>query len=151
MFCEKEEMNLLTLPEKIWQLSENSYFYGSPWSLEQFESDLFQENSYYLFLLEGNQMIGFIGYYSVLEEVDITHVVIEKDYQHRGYGRKLLEELVARLTNKGKTTLFLEVRPTNLAAIRAYEAFGFEKISTRKNYYQHPKEDALIMCYRIRK
>lgn len=151
MFCEKEEMNLLTLSEQIWQLSEKSYFYGSPWSLEQFESDLFQENSFYLFLLEAERLIGFIGYSSVLDEVDITHVVIDKDYQHRGCGKKLLKELVARLTEQEKRRLFLEVRKSNSVAIKTYETFGFERISIRKNYYQHPKEDALIMCYKIRK
>lgn len=151
MFYEKEDMNLMTLSAEIWHLSEKSYFYGSPWSKEQFENDLFQGSSYYLFLIEENQLVGFVSCYSVLDEVDLTHVVIAENYQHQGYGKQLLRELVTRLTKQDKSVLFLEVRASNLIAIKAYKSFGFETISVRKMYYHKPKEDALIMCYRIRK
>lgn len=151
MFCEKEEMSRPELAQQVWLLSEGSYLNGSPWSLEQFEDDINQETSQYLFLLEKQQLIGFISYYSIFGEVDITHVVINKEYQHQGYGKKMLRELVKKLADSNHEKLFLEVRPSNLAAIDVYKKVGFEVISIRKNYYQKPKEDAWIMCCKIRK
>jgi ribosomal-protein-alanine N-acetyltransferase len=57
----------------------------------------------------------------------------------------MLRYLIGLATEKGVTEIFLEVRETNVGAIRLYERLGFEEVGIRKNYYEKPKENALIM------
>ncbi|MGX7245728.1 ribosomal protein S18-alanine N-acetyltransferase [Enterococcus quebecensis] len=134
----------------LWCLSEESYLHGSPWSLKQFEVDLAQEKSEYLVLIEENQWIGFISYHWVLDEVDITHVVIHKEFQQQGYGSKMIDQLIKQIGEKKISQAFLEVRVSNLNAQKLYEKKGFKTINRRKNYYNHPKEDGVVMCLKVK-
>ncbi|MBL1226263.1 ribosomal protein S18-alanine N-acetyltransferase [Enterococcus sp. BWR-S5] len=130
--------------ERLWQLSEQSYLHGSSWSLDQFKQDVAQENSRYLIFTEENNWLGFISYYQVLDELDISHVVIGREYQRQGYGRLMLKEAISHWREQGFVRVLLEVRESNHGAQALYKEFGFQCIHTRKNYYHHPKEDGLI-------
>ncbi len=90
------------------------------------------------------QVIGYLSCWMVEETVDIINVVIDKVYQHRGFGQALFTEMekVAK-TNKCKEIL-LEVKENNYQAINFYAKQGYEPISMRKKYYQD-QTNALIM------
>lgn len=131
--------------EKLWQISERSYLHGSPWSLEQFRQDIVQENSHYLTFMRENHWLGFISYYQVLDELDISHIVIDKDSQQYGYGRQMLEEAINYWRKKEFVRVLLEVRESNQGARTLYEKLGFQCIHKRKKYYHHPQEDGWVM------
>lgn len=134
-----------TSVKRLWELSERSYLHGSPWSPAQFEQDLVQENSCYLIFTKEQQWLGFVSYYQLLDELDISHVVIDIDQQKRGYGRQMLEEAIAYWRKSEWVRVLLEVRESNEGAKKLYESLGFRCIHRRKNYYRHPQEDGMMM------
>jgi ribosomal-protein-alanine N-acetyltransferase len=84
-------------------------------------------------------------------EAHLLNVCITRDRQGRGYGRVLLDFLVEDLRAREVRTIFLEVRPSNHAAIRLYETAGFVEIGLRPNYYPAATghEDARVMAMEL--
>ena len=80
----------------------------------------------------------------VEETVDIINVVIDKDYQHQGFGQALFFQMEEEAKLNNCNNIMLEVKETNLNAIKFYQKQGYEQISIRKNYYQD-HTNALIM------
>ncbi|MDO5078772.1 MAG: ribosomal protein S18-alanine N-acetyltransferase [Streptococcus minor] len=115
--------------------------YGvSPWSLEQIEADLNQANTEYFYLYDHQDLIGFLAIQNLVDELEITQIAIKKAYQGRGLG----DQLMARLSDR-RESIFLEVRASNEAARALYAKYGFVQVGKRKNYYQNPAEDAILM------
>ncbi len=92
------------------------------------------------------RIVGYIGAYGIPDEGDITNVSVSPAAQGMGIGQKLVQELVKAAGSREITRLFLEVRESNANAIHIYEKNGFRKVGLRKNYYEHPREHAVIMC-----
>lgn len=82
-------------------------------------------------------------------EAHLLNVCIRAELRRQGIGRRLLELLLEHAMAQGANDVFLEVRPSNPAAIRVYVAMGFQKIGVRRGYYQAyaGREDALV--YRL--
>jgi len=80
-------------------------------------------------------------------EAHILNLCVRGDLRCRGIGRRLLEYLLDRSRDAGMREAFLEVRPTNLSAIRLYQSLGFEQIGVRRGYYQavNGREDAAVL------
>ncbi len=132
---------------QIYQKMNQAFTYGAPWTLEQFTADLNSAMTNYLFLEVQEELVGFISYRQILDEVEIDEVLIFKEYQHQGFGYQLMQKFLKVAFEKQVQTIFLEVRQSNLPAIHLYEKCGFKQIAKRKNYYQHPVEDAWIYQY----
>ena len=90
-------------------------------------------------------MIGYIGMWTVLDEGEITQVSVKKDFQGRHIGRRLLETLEEEGKKEGVVSFFLEVRQSNAPAIHLYQNCGFSVQGIRKNFYENPREDAILM------
>lgn len=147
----KEELFNQDLPFILWEVCQSAYKDGSPWTKEQFSMDLKLEYSHYIIVMDENQYVGFVSYHLILDEAEITHLAVKQSFQAKGYGERLLIELNKSLKQQAVQQLFLEVRCSNIPAQKLYQKYGFERITIRKNYYSHPKEDALIMCLKLRK
>jgi ribosomal-protein-alanine N-acetyltransferase len=80
-------------------------------------------------------------------EAHILNVCVREEFRSRGFGRRLLEHLLERAAASGVAEAFLEVRPSNLSAIRLYQHLGFEQIGIRRGYYQATdgREDAIVL------
>lgn len=146
----KKNLPTKTPAENLWRLSEDSYSHGSPWSVQQFSADLAQDTSEYLVLIQEKRWVGFVSYQLILDEVELTHVVIHKDFQQQGYGSQLINQAIQLFTEKEVFQVFLDVRLSNLNAQKLYQKKGFKVINRRKNYYSHPKEDGVVMCLNIK-
>ena len=115
--------------------------YGlSPWNLEQIEADLKQVNTEYFYLYEAQALIGFLAIQDLAGELEITQLAVKKAYQGQGLANQLMEFLADR-----PERIFLEVRASNQVARALYEKHGFLPVGQRKNYYQNPVEDAILM------
>ena len=115
--------------------------YGlSPWNLEQIEADLKQVNTEYFYLYEAQALIGFLAIQDLAGELEITQLAVKKAYQGQGLANQLMGFLADR-----PERLFLEVRVSNKVARALYEKHGFQPVGQRKNYYQNPVEDAILM------
>ena len=84
-----------------------------------------------------------------MDEGHITNVAVRPEFRRKGFARKLLQDLIDHARTSGIKSLTLEVRVSNLPAIRLYESFGFKVEGRRKQYYADNREDALIMWLRL--
>ncbi len=122
-----------------------------PWSKNQLIESIHNPANLCCSISTNNQIIGFLMAMPALDTADILHIGINKDYQRKGYGKKLLHFLIKELKDRMIRQLILEVRASNQAAITFYLQHSFEEISLRKNYYminsKHPnqKENGIIM------
>ena len=108
-------------------------------------SDLNDPNFSYFVIKLNNDIIGYIATSHVIDTMDILSIVVSKTHQQKGIATKLLYYIFDFAKNLNINKILLEVRISNKKAISLYEKCGFKKISLRKNYYQSPTEDAIIM------
>ena len=87
-------------------------------------------------------VVGFVIAYLIPPEGEIADVCVSPAERGQGIGRALLETM---MDASDCTEFFLEVRASNLAAIRLYQKLGFEILGVRKRYYDKPREDAIVM------
>ena len=116
-----------------------------PWSIKQFEEAV---TSYQSTVIESNgQIVGFCILQPVLDEANLLLMAIDPSQQGKGLGFQLLDASVQMLKNN-PVQIFLEVRESNIPAIKLYEKADFHQIDLRKNYYPNPdgsREHAIIM------
>lgn len=99
----------------------------------------------YRVVLLKNRVIAYGGMWLIIDEAHITNIAVHPEFRRKGVGEILLQCLIKEAEKKGIYNLTLEVRPSNLGAIRLYEKYDFEVLGRRKGYYQDTKEDAFIM------
>lgn len=116
-----------------------------PWTAQQFLESV---ESYQSTVIEQqNQILGFCILQPVLDEANLLLMAIHPEFQGQGLGYQLLEKSIELLKNH-PVQIFLEVRESNLGAIKLYEKSGFHQIDLRRNYYPKPdgtREHAIIM------
>ena len=116
-----------------------------PWSLNNFKSSLDAGNSS-IVLKKENIILGYAFFSIVATDSHLLNIAVSRNYQGKGYGRKILEKVILQSSVLGATVIFLEVRISNHRAINFYEKFGFKRDAIRYEYYEGtPKEDALLM------
>ena len=121
--------------------------FSVPWSLESIK-EMFVTKGYYNYVAQKDgRLIGYIGMKAVLDEADITNVAVSPEVRRCGVGKMLLAHLIKKAKEHSIWHVFLEVRVSNQPAIGLYEQAGFVKGEIRKQYYEKPTEDALIMVW----
>lgn len=122
--------------------------FSMPWSKKSFEENLNRSDAVYVVARDGEKVLGYCGAYVILNEADINQVAVEPLHRKKGVGGKMLAALLEKLRKAGADAVTLEVRKSNEAAIALYESMGFVTEGIRKNFYEKPVEDALIMWKR---
>lgn len=121
--------------------------YPFPWTRGNFVDALLAGYSGWVL----RSSIGPIEAYGVvmlaLDEAHLLNLSVARDAQRRGVGWRTLEWLAEAARGHGARTMLLEVRPSNAAAARLYERYGFERIGVRRGYYpaHNGREDAIVM------
>ena len=119
--------------------------FSMPWKTEDFLEMIAKESvAYYVAEIDG-EIVGGAGVRNILGDGEITNVVVDENFRRRGIARRLLTELMDEGRRLGVTAFTLEVRAGNAPAINLYESLGFAGVGYRKNFYERPTEDALIM------
>jgi ribosomal-protein-alanine N-acetyltransferase len=120
--------------------------FSAPWSRNMLAEELDNALSAFLVALDDEgKVVGYAGVQVILDEGYITNVAVRPEYRRRGVAAQLLEVFVAFAEGNKLAFLTLEVRASNYDAIALYGSRGFRSVGRRKNYYEHPKEDAIIM------
>lgn len=126
--------------------------FSDPWSRRMLSEHLENECAATL-VAQGadDTVLGYAGLLVVLDEGYITNVAVRPEYRRQGIASELLE--VFRRFGEGNHMAFLtlEVRASNTAARALYQKHGYAEVGCRKNYYEHPKEDAIIMTLEFAK
>lgn len=119
--------------------------FKTPWSKFAFIHEIqFQKSVFRVIEVDG-RVVGYGGFWLVLDEAHISNIAVHPDYRRRGLGRMLLIRLLEEAVSRGATKASLEVRRSNVAAQQMYGGFGFKVVGVRKHYYSDENEDALIM------
>lgn len=119
--------------------------FSIPWSKKAFQDSMESENTIYIVAKEQEKVLGYAGMYVSFEEGNITNVAVDINARRRSIGRSLIVDILNKGKEKGVTDVFLEVRETNYAAISLYEKIGFQEAGIRKNFYEKPTENAVVM------
>ena len=127
--------------DRVTALDER-IFPESPWGRESFLANIRNEYDHPLTALEDGRVVGF-GIFRQIDAGEILLIGVDPGERRKGIGEKLVKEILA-LSRKGEH-VFLEVRSQNAAAVGLYRKAGFTEIARRKNYYQAPADDAIIM------
>ena len=119
--------------------------FSDPWSEASVAAECENPLSLWLVAELDGKVAGYIGSQSVPPEADVLNLAVDPDCRRQGLGRKLLCTLTELLHSRGIEALFLEVRPTNQAALALYSDLGFVQVGRRPKYYVNQTEDALIL------
>ncbi len=119
--------------------------FSQPWSADGFRSSLSSADTLYLVVECDGQIAGYCGFLKSFDEADITDVAVSEACRGKGIGYQMLTELMRRGRERGIARFTLEVRVSNASAIHLYEKLGFASVGIRKNFYERPREDAMIM------
>lgn len=119
------------------------------WNVNILESELKNEFSKYIIAKLNDEIVGFAGVIDTVDQLEITNIVVKKNFRKKGIGSKLLENLIMLAKEAGKEKISLEVNSTNLPAIKLYEKNGFKNVGFRKKYYNN-KDNAEIMTLKIK-
>ena len=130
---------------------ERELFGDTAWSAEMFWSELSHPETRWYVVAENPATMDVLGYAGLLapgSEADVQTVAVAPHAQGQGIGRGLLNALIDQARERDATSLLLEVRADNDAAIKLYSARGFERIAVRRRYYQPGDIDAWVMRLR---
>ena len=138
LMIEDDLDNIIAIEESV---------YPFPWTRGIFHDCL--NVGYLCWLLEVDEKIVAYAVMSfAVGEAHLLTIVVAKDEQGKGYGKKMLNEMIQRASYDNANTMYLEVRTTNKTAIQLYHQRGFNELGIRKNYYpsENGREDALIFA-----
>ena len=147
---------------RIFEIEQEAM--SPPWSFKAFEEELCRKDSFFIVATNNTTEPSpcveadepspcfastcFIGY-AILRQVgddgELLKIAVEKTARGNGIGDLLMEAVLDYTEEKGFKAVFLEVRVGNIAATRLYEKYGFKSVRIRKDYYNDPFEDAIIM------
>lgn len=120
--------------------------FPDPWSRNMLKEELENDLAAFLVALDGEGAVaGYAGLQVVLDEGCILNVAVRPDCRRQGVAGQLLQVFLNFARGNRLSFLTLEVRASNYAAIALYGSRGFRGVGRRKNYYEHPREDAVIM------
>lgn len=132
--------------DRVLEIEEECF--STPWKREDFEKMVTDPHKTYIMAVKDSYIIGGAGLQEIVGEGEITNVAISNEYRGNGYSKPMIEALLSKGKEMGCEAFTLEVRVSNEPAIKLYRSVGFEDSGIRPGFYQHPKEDALIMWNR---
>ena len=145
------KIEVVTSEADAGQLAEiEQECFAHPLEEKQICSLLGDGRTVFLAAREGNLLTGSVWVQTVLDEGYIGNVAVRPAYRRRGIADALLRTLEALGRETGLSFLTLEVRAGNAPAIALYEKYGYARVGRRPGYYDHPKEDAILMTYEIK-
>ena len=133
-----------SLLEQVEELEKLCF--SLPWTWEMLMSQLPDDDHEFLAAVnENGKLLGYVGMMTVLDEGYISNVAVQPGCRRQGVGEALIRELLERCRMRQLSFVTLEVREHNEPAIALYSKLGFLPVGLRKNYYDAPKENALLM------
>lgn len=117
--------------------------FSEPWPVDMI--DRLRER--FSVALAGDRLVGYVAVSTVLDEGSLDTIAVEPAFRRQGVADALVAHALAQGREQNLAFLTLEVREGNTPARKLYEKHGFQVVGRRKNYYDKPKEDALLMTF----
>ena len=121
--------------------------FKSPWGRDVFLEEAVREWAHIWVVRppNGGPPVGFVNFWLVRDEIHILNVAVLPTERRKGYAAELLRQILSFAWKKKVRYLTLEVRRSNLGAIKLYKSFDFKPIGVRPHYYSDDREDAIVM------
>ncbi len=144
------ELQIMTMArEHIKSIAElEKICFSTPWSEETILQAFISGTKFFVAVKNG-KLLGYIGISCIIDEGYIANIAVFPEHRNEGIATALLNRVFSHAKDTGLSFVSLEVRASNTAAINLYEKTGFKEEGRRKNFYDNPKEDALIMTKRF--
>jgi ribosomal-protein-alanine N-acetyltransferase len=128
-------------------LAVESASFTNPWTREMYAWELQNRSVCHIYVVRTpeHRVAGFCAFWLVFDEIHINNVAILPELRGHGIGTALMHRVMEEARRLGASRATLEVRASNEGARKLYERLGFYVAATRRNYYSHPVEDALIL------
>jgi ribosomal-protein-alanine N-acetyltransferase len=132
---------------EVEEIAKNSP-QAAQWSRENYEE--LHRRGYSAWVVEsGGRICGFLVARIVTEQAEILNLAVDPNSRHAGMANALLDHAFAEFRHRRITSVFLEVRQSNLTALRFYEKHEFVRTGERKDYYREPNEGAVLMIRKL--
>lgn len=118
-------------------------FEGSAWSVDSIRAQLMNPCSYCAVGIDNDKVAAYLAFEQIADEGSIIEIAVHPEYRRQGIAEKLIRDCID--SRNGLGAVFLEVRESNTAAAELYKKLGFTKLGIRRDYYDEPKENAIIM------
>jgi ribosomal-protein-alanine N-acetyltransferase len=131
--------------DAILAIEERSF--TNPWTRDMYLAELKNTGTSFFLLArdQARQVIAFCAYWRVVDELHINNIAVVPEWRQRGIAKALLARAIDDGRRRGARSAMLEVRRSNLIAIKLYEGIGFSIAGVRAGYYTKPDEDGLVL------
>ena len=117
----------------------------SCWSEEFIERKIHDPAVRFLVAEAEGRVLGYAVLQFIPPEAELLNIAVDRPAQRQGIARRLIAHLLDEATEQGINTVYLEARASNTPALTLYRALGFVQVGARRNYFQNPVEDAVLM------
>lgn len=138
---EKEELTKIAHLEQL--------IFSDAWSIRSLTETWQTKEAVIYGAFEGNVLVGYAILYCILDEGELVRIAVAPDCRRKGVADGLFAELFMYCQSISVCRMFLEVRRSNESARALYEKHGFIVDGCRKNYYEEPTEDAILMSLEV--
>jgi len=144
-------MNITIRKAELYHLAaicriEEENFPSPAWSQTFIEGKLQDPGVHFLVSEAEGKLLGYAVVQYMPPEAELLNIAIDRPFQGKGIGRQLVSFLLEEGRAQGLETIYLEARASNTRALTLYRSLGFQQTGLRKNYYQNPEEDAMLMA-----
>ena len=130
--------------DDIYELDVQTF--AMPRSKEALSYDILENDNAFVIVAEyEGEFAGYADIWTVLDEADLNSIAVRVDFRRKGIGDAIMLAMTEMLSANGVATINLEVRVSNMPAIKLYKKYGFNECGVRPGYYLDNGEDALIM------
>jgi len=123
--------------------------FSVPWGESGMLFEIESEDANFTLMKDGGKILGFVVLHIFEDEGEIFNVAVREEYRGQKIATRLMKDTLYFARKNRLKRLFLEVRESNAPARKLYENCGFESLGIRKNYYEHPKENAVMMMLNL--
>ena len=126
-----------------------SEIFSDAWSAKSIKETYENQNACILGAYKECALAGYVIFYYVLDEGEIARIAVSPQYRRQGVADQIFAGLLDFCAEKSIERILLDVRISNEPAIAFYRKSGFVEDGIRKNFYENPKEDALLMSVSV--
>lgn len=140
--------------EDVWALlAIERQCFSHPWTAGNFRDGIAERGRSWILVLRtpvepsepGGGIVAYCAFRVVVDELHVHNLAVHPGHRGRGLGRRLLVLAMDFAARRGARAALLEVRQSNWPALQLYRSLGFQVSSIRRNYYERPREDALLL------
>lgn len=119
--------------------------FSVPWSEKALSEELTNEVARFFVCVSENEVVGYAGMHIMSGECYVDNIAVKVSHRRQNIGSLLTQKLIETAKSENGEFISLEVRKSNTPAISLYEKYGFVSVGERKNFYDKPIENAVIM------